>query len=118
MKISNKDLGTHITRMLQDRLELNLKFGCLDDIEVQFTREELTQITGARRIEDATVETMIEEIREAGFQVEGAGRSRIFRVRVAVRQRMTRIDSLEDLDDDNVFFEDLAVRYEPVVDGQ
>lgn len=118
MKISNRDLGTYITHMLQDRLELNLKFGCLDDIEVQFTREELTQITGARRIEDATVETMIAEIREAGFEVEGAGRSRIFRVRVAVRQRMTRIDSLEDLGDNNAFFEDLVMRYDPVVDGE
>lgn len=118
MKLSNKDLGKHIIAMLQTRLELNLKFGCLDDVEVQFTRAELTAITNRSRIEDSTVSSMITEIRDAGFQVSGAGRSDFFLITANVRRRMTRVTSLQALEDDNAFFEELAVRYEPVNDAE
>jgi len=114
MKMSNKELGKHIITLLQNRLELNLKFGCLDDVELQFTRGELTEITGRGRIEDATVSSMLTEIRNAGFEVEGAGRSNFFRIKASVRYRMTRINSLSQLEEDNEFFEDLALRFEPV----
>ncbi len=118
MKLSNKDLGKHIIALLQNRLELNLKFGCLDDVEVQFTRGELTAITGRSRIEDSTVSGMITEIRNAGFEVEGAGRSDFFRITASVRRRMTRMNSLQELEEDNEFFEELALRYEPVIQGE
>lgn len=113
MKLSNKDLGKHIITLLQNRLELNLKFGCLDDVEVQFTRGELTTITNRSRIEDSTVKSMIHEIRDAGFEVDGEGRSDFFRITASVRRRMTRMNSLQELEDDNVFFEELVIRNEP-----
>lgn len=114
MKLSNKDLGKHIIALLQNRLELNLKFGCLDDVEVQFTRAELIAITGRSRIEDSTVSSMITEICDAGFQVSGAGWADFFRITASVRRRMTRMNSLQELEEDNEFFQELALRYEPV----
>lgn len=97
MKVRNNTLGQFIHKTLNARLKLNLKLNNLEPIAVKFTRTELREITGAVRIEHNTMERILEELREYGYEVVGERTSEHFEVLLNVRQWMNEFSTLGQL---------------------
>lgn len=97
MNISNKTLANHIHNLLRQRVKLNLKAGNLENISVSFSRTELREITGAGRIENKTIETMMEKLANYGYTVNGTSASEDFTIVVNVRNLLSKFESLDEL---------------------
>lgn len=94
MKVRNNTLGQFIHKTLNARLKLNLKLNNLDPVVVKFTRTELREITGAVRIEHNTMERILEELREYGYEVAGERTSEHFEVTLNAKQWMNDFSTL------------------------
>lgn len=112
-RITNATVAEHILTKLNARLVYNLRLECLDEIQVFFTRQELMSITGASRIEHATMEGILEAFRGDGYTVHGSNKSQHFIISFDPRKYLTNFNTLGDLCDANQFIEEYDIFPEP-----
>lgn len=100
--MSQRETLTHwIIAAVKKRLRLNLRLRNLDDITVDFTREELREYAETSRIENNTVAQIKAAIIREGWIIRGGDHAKEFTLTVPVRKLLGDFSSLEELREAN-----------------
>lgn len=117
-KVRTTELGQFIQKQLDERLATTIRLGVTETVVVKFTRKELRSLCGTSRIEDTSIQRMIDELTEVGYEVEGKDTAHHWTVSFDPIPFLTQVGTLEELITGNQWLDEVFPKVKAVTPAQ